>query len=98
MQVLAHDPYSRSLMAELLGVRYVDLDGLLRSDVMTLHAPLTPERSSLDREAFARCQEGVILINTARGGLIDTCALWRRFDQGIIVGAGLDVLEARASC
>ena len=95
MQVLAYDPYSRSLMAELLGVRYVDLDDILRSaDVITLHAPLTPETHHLlDREAFTRCQKGIIVINTARGGLVDTCALIEALDQGIIVGAGLDVLE-----
>ena len=80
MKVLAYDPYSRSLMAELLGVRYVDLGDLLGSaDVITLHAPLTPETHHLlDREAFARCQEGIIVINTARGGLIrGSAAYWK---------------------
>jgi D-lactate dehydrogenase len=95
MKVLAHDPYSRSLMAEVLGVRYLDLDDLLAgSDVITLHAPLTRETHHLlDREAFARCKTGVIVINTARGGLIDTGALIEALDQRIILGAGLDVLE-----
>ena len=95
MKVLAYDPYSRSLMAELLGVRYVDLGDLLGSaNVITLHAPLTPETHHLlDREAFARCQKGIIVINTARGGLIDTGALIEALEKGIIVGAGLDVLE-----
>jgi len=100
MKVLAYDPYSRSLTAEVLGVRYVSLDDLLSSaDVITLHAPLTPETHHLlDREAFARCQEGIIVINTARGGLIDTGALIEALDQGIILGAGSTFSKRRASC
>ena len=95
MQVLAYDPHSRSLMAELLGVRYVNLCDLLSTaDVITLHCPLTQETYHLlDHRAFAGCRTGVIVINTARGGLIDTNALIEALDQGIILGAGLDVLE-----
>jgi D-lactate dehydrogenase len=95
MKVLACDPYRRSMMAEIFGVRYVGLDELLQqSDVISLHAPLTSETyHMLDREAFAKCRHGVILINTARGGLIDTDALNNALDAGIVAGAGLDVLE-----
>jgi D-lactate dehydrogenase len=83
------------LMAELLGVRYVGLEDLLsNADVISLHAPLTQETHHLlDREAFARCRRGAIVVNTARGGLIDTVALIEALDQGLIAGAGLDVLE-----
>jgi D-lactate dehydrogenase len=95
MKVLACDPYRQSLMAEIFGVRYVTLDELLRqSDVITLHVPLTKEtRHLLDRPAFAKCRHGVIVINTARGWLVDTAALNDALDAGIVAGAGLDVLE-----
>jgi D-lactate dehydrogenase len=95
MKVIAHDPRHVSVMAENLGVRYVGLDELLaNSRVITLHTPLTPEtRHLLDREAFAKCQRGVLVINTSRGGLIDTRALIEALDSGIVAGAGLDVLE-----
>ena len=95
MRLVAYDPYNRSLMSELLGVQYTTLDGLLRnSDVISLHAPLTEETHyMLDREAFAKCKRDVILINTARGGLIHTEALIEALDTGVVAGAGLDVLE-----
>jgi D-lactate dehydrogenase len=95
MHVLAYDPHRRSLMAEIVGTRYVSLDELLRaSHVISLHAPLTPETYHLlDREAFAKCRPGVVIINTARGALIDTKALIEALDAGQVGGAGLDVLE-----
>ncbi|MGB9473896.1 MAG: NAD(P)-dependent oxidoreductase [Candidatus Udaeobacter sp.] len=95
MKVVAYDPYRPSLMAEIFGVRYVDLDELLReSHVISLHAPLAEETfHMLDRAAFAKCQQGVIIINTARGQLIDTSALLDALDSGRVAGAGLDVLE-----
>ena len=62
--------------------------------MITLHAPLTRETYHLlDHKAFARCRPGIMVVNTARGGLIDTDALIEALDQGIILGAGLDVLE-----
>jgi D-lactate dehydrogenase len=95
MKVLAYEPYRPSLMAEIFGVRYVTLDELLReSHVITLHVPLTKETfHMLDRAAFAKCREGVIIINTARGQLIDTDALLEALDSGRVAGAGLDVLD-----
>jgi D-lactate dehydrogenase len=95
MKVLAYDPHRRSLMGEILGLQYVTLDELLQQvDVITLHAPLTSETFHLlNREAFAKCRPGLILINTARGALVDTLALNEALDQGIVAGAGLDVLE-----
>jgi D-lactate dehydrogenase len=93
MKVLAYDPYQQADIAE--GVRYVALDELLaESHVISLHTPLTAETFHLlDREAFAKCRRGAIIINTARGGVIDTDALVEALDAGIIGGAGLDVLE-----
>jgi D-lactate dehydrogenase len=95
MKIVAFDPHNRSLMAEILGLRYVPFDKLLReSHVISLHAPLTAETfHMLGRDAFAKCHDGVIIVNTARGGLIDTNALVEALDSGRVVGAGLDVLE-----
>lgn len=95
MKVIGFDPHNRSLMAEILGMRYASLDELLReSHVISLHAPLTPETfHMLDREAFGKCRDGVIIVNTARGAIIDTDALIEALDSGRVASAGLDVLE-----
>ncbi len=95
MRVLGCDPHNHSRMAEIMGLKYVSLDELLaESQVITLHTPLTPETHHLfNREAFAKCQEGSVLINTARGAVVDTDALVEALDSGRIAGAGLDVLE-----
>ncbi|MEP6673319.1 MAG: NAD(P)-dependent oxidoreductase [Chthoniobacter sp.] len=95
MEVLAFDSKPADVIASLLGYTYTSLDELLRrSHVLTLHVPLTPATVHLlDREAFAKCREGVIVINTARGGVIDTAALLEALDSGRVAGAGLDVLE-----
>jgi D-lactate dehydrogenase len=95
MKVVAFDPHHVSVMAETLGVRYVGFDELLAgSHVISIHTPLTDETHHLlDRAAFAKCRRGVIVINTARGGVIDTEALIEALDSGMVAGAGLDVLE-----
>jgi D-lactate dehydrogenase len=95
MKVIAYDPHHVSVMAETLGVRYVGWEELLGgSHVISIHTPLTPETHHLmGREAFAKCRRGVIVINTSRGGIIDTDALVEALDSGIVAGAGLDVLE-----
>ena len=95
MQVLAYDPYPDTAASQKLGFDYVDLDTLLaRADVISLHCPLTPAtRHLIGKPAFMKMKRGVYLINTARGGLIDTTALLWALDVGIVAGAGLDVLE-----
>lgn len=95
MKVLAYEPHRPSLVAEISGVRYVALDELLReSHVITLHAPLNDETfHMLDHAVFEKCRDGVIIINTARGGLIDTDALADALESGRVAGAGLDVIE-----
>ena len=95
MKVVAYDPHHVSVMAETLGVRYMGFDELLReSHVVTIHTPLTPETFHLlDAAAFAKCRRGALVINTARGGVIDTKALIAALDSGQVAGAGLDVLE-----
>ncbi|PZU57093.1 MAG: hydroxyacid dehydrogenase [Sphingobium sp.] len=81
-----------------LGVRYVDRATLLReSDVVTLHCPLTPDtRHLIDAAALAGAREGLILVNTSRGALIDTVALIEALKSGRIGGVALDVYEQEA--
>ncbi len=90
MNVVAFDPYLNTAAVEL-----VDFDALLaRSDVLSLHAPLTDEtRHLFDAEAFAAVKPGVVLVNTARGGLVDQEALLDALDNGSVSAAGLDVTD-----
>jgi D-lactate dehydrogenase len=94
MNVIAYDIRPRPEMAAELGFKYVAFEQLLAdSDIISLHANLNPSSYHiLNREAFAKCRRGVVIINTARGKLIDTNALIEALDQGIVSGAGLDVL------
>ena len=96
MKVIA---YSRSVREDGKEVGdYVDLDTLLReSDIITLHAPATGDNTHMiDDQAIAKMKPGVILINTARGPLVDTDALIRGRESGKIGAAGLDVIEHEA--
>jgi D-lactate dehydrogenase len=95
MPVIVCDPYLGATGKEL-GVPNVSLDELLsRSDIISLHATLTPETCHLlNRETLGKCRPGVIILNTARGGLIDTAALSEALASGQVAGAGIDVLEA----
>jgi lactate dehydrogenase-like 2-hydroxyacid dehydrogenase len=88
--------YNRSRNEEaeqILGARYVNFDDLLtRSDVLSLHAALTPEtKNRFDRNTFARMKNSAILINTARGGLVNEIDLTEALKTGQLWGAGLDV-------
>ncbi|HOW27726.1 MAG TPA: hydroxyacid dehydrogenase [Elusimicrobiota bacterium] len=95
MNVLAYDAFPNSLIAETLNFKYVPLERLLSdSDIVTLHAPYTPQTHHLiHRENIGLMKKGAILINTARGALVDTEALTLALDKGWLSGAGLDVLE-----
>lgn len=95
MEVLAYDPRPQPILADVLGFRYTSLEVLLpAADVVSLHAPLLAEtRHLMSRGRFALMKRGALLINTARGPLVDTEALLWALDQGIVAGAGLDVLE-----
>jgi glycerate dehydrogenase len=75
-------------------VEFTPLDGVLaQSDVISLHCPLLPAtRNLIDMEAFRKMKRNALLINTARGGLVDEAALIRALDEGLIAGAGFDVL------
>lgn len=92
--VIAYDPYpNKSCIKE--GIEYVDLDSLFsRSDIISLHCPLTPQTDYLiDDKAIAKMKNGVMLINTSRGGLIDTVAVIKNLKSGKIGYLGLDVYE-----
>lgn len=95
MDVLVSDPFPKKELAESIGFRYVPLEELLaKADVVTLHAPYMPETHHLmNEERFALMKKGSVIVNTARGALIDTQALLKALQDGIISGAGLDVLE-----
>ncbi len=94
MRVLMSDPFPAASL-ENDRARYVPLDELLReSDIITLHAPYTKDNHHLlGVEAFAKMKRGVLVINTARGELIDTQALVEALQNGVVAGAGLDVIE-----
>jgi len=95
MRVLAFDVHRDPFLADLLGFEYATLDRLLaESDIVTLHSPLTEKTHHLlGREQFTRMKTGAMIVNTARGGLIDTDALVEALESGKLGGAGLDVLE-----
>lgn len=94
MEVLAFDVRPDPAAADALGFRYASLDEVLRSaDVLTLHVPGgTGSRQLLSDPEFAAMKPGVLLVNTARGSVIDLEALVRALDSGRLGGAALDVL------
>lgn len=95
MNILGFDPYpSKEFRGE-----YVSLDGLFeRSDIISLHCPLTKEnRYLINRDTIAKMKDGVYIINTSRGMLIDTAALSEGLKSGKVAGAGLDVYEEETS-
>ena len=94
MEIMAFDVDPDPDLEKHLGFRYVGFDELLSaSDVITLHVPSRPEtRHILSTQAFARMKNGVVVINTARGDLIDTRALIQALTSGKVAAAGLDVL------
>jgi D-lactate dehydrogenase len=93
--VLAFDSREDKELVETFGVRYVDMDTILReSDIISLHVPLLPStRHMIDNEAIAKMKRGVMIINTSRGALVDAKALVRGLKSGQVGSAGLDVYE-----
>ncbi|CCH71616.1 phosphoglycerate dehydrogenase [Nostocoides australiense] len=96
MEILAYDPYVSAQKAGALGARLVTLDELLaESDFISIHLPKTAETLGLiGTEALAKAKPGVIIVNAARGGIIDEAALADAIASGHIGGAGLDVFAA----
>ncbi len=91
-RVLVHDPFAQALPA---GVQAVPLDALCQgSDFISLHAPLTPQtRHAIDARRLALMRPTAVLVNTARGPLVDETALADALRRGALLGAGLDVFE-----
>jgi D-3-phosphoglycerate dehydrogenase / 2-oxoglutarate reductase len=91
--VVAYDPYLAPARAAQLGIELLSLDELLRrADFISVHLPKTPETAGLiDKEALAKTKPGVIIVNAARGGLVDEAALAEAVRTGHVRGAGLDV-------
>jgi D-lactate dehydrogenase len=94
MQVLAFDVKPQPQIAKELGFRYANLDELLAgSDIVTLHVPALPQTEHLiDARAIDRMKQGAILINTARGSIVDARPLIEALRSGKLAAAGLDVL------
>ena len=95
MKVIASDVKEAVGAAEALHFEFVPHEELFtRSHIISLHMPLTPETYHIiNRENLALCRRGVVIINTARGALVDTAALVEALDSGQVGGAGLDVLQ-----
>ncbi|GAB18380.1 D-3-phosphoglycerate dehydrogenase [Gordonia effusa NBRC 100432] len=94
-KIIAYDPYVSAARAAQLGIELVTLDELLeRADFITVHLPKTPETLGLiGAEQLARTKKGVVIVNAARGGLIDEQALADAIKSGQVRGAGLDVFS-----
>jgi D-lactate dehydrogenase len=95
MRVLAYDVRRDPFLADLLGFEYASFERLLgESDIVTLHCPLTEKTHHLlGRPQMAQMKHGALVINTSRGGLVDTDALVEALEADRLGGAGLDVLE-----
>lgn len=95
MDVLTHDPYINRELADEIGAEIVELDELLRkSDVITLHAFASPETTNMiNRETISKMKETALLINVARGSLIDEGALMEALQNNKIGGTAIDVLK-----
>ena len=91
--IVAYDPYVSAARAAQLGIELLSLDELLgRADFISVHLPKTPETAGLiDKEALAKTKPGVIIVNAARGGLVDEAALADAIISGHVRAAGIDV-------
>jgi len=91
--IVAYDPYVSAARAAQLGIELLSLDELLgRSDFISVHLPKTPETAGLiDKDALAKTKPGVIIVNAARGGLVDEAALAEAVTSGHVRAAGIDV-------
>lgn len=95
MDVAAYDPYFDAAFAQAHGIQKLELEELLKvSDIISLHVPMTPENYHLiDARRIAAMKPGAIIINTARGGLIDEAAAAAALKEGKLGGLGLDAFE-----
>ncbi len=95
MKIIAYDPKPNQTLVDHFGVEYAPFESVLQnSDVISLHCPGSKENAHiLGKEQFATMKKGVVILNTARGCLIDPQALIEALNQGIVSQAGIDVLE-----
>ena len=95
MRVIAYDAFPKAALAQELGFEYGSFDDVLgQSDIITLHVPYLPSTHHLiNMDTIAKIKKGALLINTARGAIVETDALVKALADGILGGAGLDVLE-----
>ncbi len=95
MHVRVYDINQDNFFAELINFKYVPLDELLAtSDIVTLHLPLNKHTEHIiNKNSLKKFKQGSLLINTARGALVETDALLEALKDGILSGAGLDVIE-----
>jgi len=93
MNVIAYDPFVTAKVAEELGVELVSLDDLLaRADFITIHTPLNDKTRGLIGSAeFGKMKKGVMLVQAARGGIVDEAALLAALEDGTVAGAAVDV-------
>jgi D-3-phosphoglycerate dehydrogenase len=96
MKVIAYDPYVQAGRAAQMGVRLVGLDELLeQSDFMSVHLPKTPETVGLiGDDELAKVKPSLVLVNAARGGIVDEHALYVALKEGRVAAAGLDVFAS----
>jgi D-3-phosphoglycerate dehydrogenase / 2-oxoglutarate reductase len=96
LEVITHDPFVAPDVLAVAGIAGVSFDELLaRSDFISVHAPLSPAtRGLLNAAAFAKIKPGALIVNTARGPLIDEAALIAALDSGQLGGAALDVVAS----
>jgi len=95
MRVIAYDPYLSASIAEILGIRLVDKEAVFReADVVSVHAVLTPETKGMVGAAeLAQMKRGAILVNCARGEIVQEAALAEALRSGSISGAAVDVFD-----
>ncbi len=95
MKVIAFDPHIRPDMAEKIGVELMDIDSVLKNaDYISIHTPLTPEtKGLLNKELFLKMKDGAVVINCARGGIINEEDLYEALKSGKLKAAALDVFE-----
>ena len=95
MNVIAYDPYLAEERARKMGVEMVDLDELFRrSDIISVHTPLTPEtRSLIDARAIAKMKPGVMIVNCARGGIVNEADLCEALKSKKVAAAAFDVFD-----
>ncbi|MFH1896118.1 MAG: NAD(P)-dependent oxidoreductase, partial [bacterium] len=94
-RVIAFDPYCSASDLGKVGFLKAELDEIYKkADIISFHAPLTPETTHIfSKKDLPLLKRGVYIVNTARGGLVETKALLEGVQNGLIAGVGLDVLE-----